>query len=209
LGYERLTLLTSTGDHPLIENLSISIPAGGRVLIAGPQQAAGLALFRATAGIAVAGGGRIVKPASEGVCFLPERPYLPPGSLRQILESDDQVNLASDDRILEVLHELDLDGVMAQAGGLDGEHDWQSRLSLQDQQLVAFARILLVAPSFVFLDRVGSSLGSRLTARVLGMLSERSIGYIVSGDAEPGDRYDAVLDCMEDASWNWTGREGG
>jgi putative ATP-binding cassette transporter len=207
LSYEQLTLLTSTGDQPLIADLSISIAAGGRVLVAGPNQAAGVALFKATAGAAVAGSGRIVLPASKGVCFLPERPYLPPGSLRQVLEHDEQSNPASNDQILRVLHDLELDRMVGEAGGLDAEMDWGNRLSLQDQQLLAFARILLVAPSFVFLDRVGASLGARLMARVLEMLSERSIGYVVNGDAEPNDRCDAVLAFEGDGRWQWTARK--
>ncbi len=208
LAYERLTLLRSEGGGPLIEDLSASIPAGGRVLISGPNQAAGLALFRATAGIAVAGSGRIVRPPSKGVGFRPERAYLPAGSLRQILTSEEEEIDASDDRILELLRELDLDRVVDDVGGLDAEHDWASRLSLRDQQLLASARVLLLSPSFVFLHRIGSALGPRLMGRVLDALSRRSIGWVICGDAEPALRYDAVLECKEDGSWTWTTNRG-
>jgi vitamin B12/bleomycin/antimicrobial peptide transport system ATP-binding/permease protein len=203
LSYERLTLMPSTGGGALIKDLNASIPPGGRVLIAGPNQAAGSALFLATAGLAVAGSGRILRPPSTGVSFLPERPYLPPGSLRQILQVGEEAQV-SDDRILELLRELDLHRVADQAGGLDTEQDWQSRLSLQDQQLMAVARILLLSPSFAFVDRIGSSLGPKLMSLVLDTLSKRSIGYIVSGETDLGNRYDAVLNCNEDGSWTWT-----
>jgi vitamin B12/bleomycin/antimicrobial peptide transport system ATP-binding/permease protein len=73
LPYERLTLLPSNLGGPLIKDLSLKIPSGGRVLISGSNRAAGLALFRATAGIGVARSGRIVRPPYEGVGFLPER----------------------------------------------------------------------------------------------------------------------------------------
>jgi vitamin B12/bleomycin/antimicrobial peptide transport system ATP-binding/permease protein len=208
LSYERLTLLPSNVGGPLIKDLSLTIPSGGRVLISGSNQAAGLALFRATAGIGVAGSGRIVRPPYEGVGFLPERAYLPPGSLRQLLRSEEDEIDTSDDRILELLRELDIDRVVNDVGGLDVEQDWASRLSLQDQQLLACARILVLSPSFAFLHRVGSSLDTRIMDRVLEALSKRSIGCVVCGDTEFARWYDAVLECKEDGIWTWRARRG-
>ena len=77
--------------------------------------------------------------------FLPQRPYLPSGTLRQILLRPEQDSEASEPRMLGVLHELGLEKVISQVGGLDGERDWQKVLSLSEQQLLALANILLVA----------------------------------------------------------------
>jgi len=96
LSYEQLTLFPSTGGGPLIKDLSATVPSGSRVLITGPNQAAASALFMATAGVAGSGTGRIVRPPSKGLGFLSERPYLPPGSLRQILQSDEKTTRASE-----------------------------------------------------------------------------------------------------------------
>ena len=153
LAYEQLTLLPSTNGGPLLKDLSISIPFGTRVLIRGSTQAAGVALFKATAGCLIPGAGRIIRPGANEIFFLAQQPYLPPGTLRQLLEADMHAGEITNDRLLGLLRELDLEHVLAQAGGLDTERDWQALLSLRDQQMLAFIRILLAAPRFAFLDR--------------------------------------------------------
>jgi putative ATP-binding cassette transporter len=204
LAYERLTVLSSRNGGPLLKELSISIPTGSRVFITGSNQSVGRALFRATAGVMVPGSGRIMRPISKDFRFLSQRPYLPPGSLRQVLEGVDDEHQPADERIFSLLRELGLEKVLIQAGGLDQEHDWGARISSRERQLLAVVRILLAAPQFVFLDRVGATLDSKQVQQVLRMLSERSITYVNSG--EPDDRrdpYDAILECKEDGSWNW------
>src|SRR2546427_8113691 len=84
VAYERLTLLAPGSDHVLVRELSVSAPRGTRVLIVGSNEAA-VALFRATAGIWEHGRGGIVRPGLDAMLFLPERPYLPPGTLRDVL----------------------------------------------------------------------------------------------------------------------------
>src|SRR5437870_3643552 len=72
VAYERLTLLSPGSDHVLLRDLSVSVPHGTRVLIVGPNDAAKVALFRATAGIWENGSGRIVRPGLDCILFLPE-----------------------------------------------------------------------------------------------------------------------------------------
>jgi putative ATP-binding cassette transporter len=103
LAYEGLTLLSSTDGSPLVKDLSISIPAGTRVLLTGSNQAAGVALFRATAGVSASGAGRILCPAPDDILFLAQRPYLPQGTLRQVLVPTRHEGKITDDRILELL----------------------------------------------------------------------------------------------------------
>ena len=92
---------------------------------------------------------------------------------------------------------------------MDKEQDWKTVLSLREQQLLSFADILLNAPRFVFLDRVGEELGSGEIANLLRMLSENSIGYANSGEnLDARDLYDAVLACGDDGDWTWTSRPG-
>ncbi len=204
LAYERLTLLSSTNSSPLLRDLSISIPFGTRVLLTGSNQGAGVALFRATAGVSTAGTGRIVRPGADGIHFLAQRPYLPPGTLRQILVPAAREGEISDDRILELLRELNLERTLTLAGGLDTEHDWDTLLSLQEQQLLAIVHILLAAPRFAFLDRVDTALDDGEVQKVLRILSQSSITYVNSGKADDSrDLYDAVLNCAEDGGWTW------
>jgi len=205
LAYEGLTLLSSTNASPLLKDLSISIPVGARVLVTGSNQAAGVALFRATAGLSPSGSGRIIRPGASRMGFLLQRPYLPPGTLRQVLDGAGDADELSDDRLFTLLSELNLEQVVTQAGGLDAKRDWRTLLSLREQQLLAVIHIVLAAPQFVLLDRVGAVLSSDEVQRIFQLLGNSSMTTINIGAAdEPREDYDAILECRDDGSWAWT-----
>jgi putative ATP-binding cassette transporter len=185
-----------------VKDVSISIPLGTRVLITGPAQDAQAALFRATAGISFKGSGRIIRPAADDILFLPQRPYLPTGTLRQILVRNERAGKNPDDRIVQILRELNLEHVLEQAGGLNTEQNWEILLSPQEQQLLAFINILIAAPQFAFLDRLDATLGLERLHTIMQMLSESSITYINNAEtAALRDYHDAVLECGEDGGW--------
>jgi vitamin B12/bleomycin/antimicrobial peptide transport system ATP-binding/permease protein len=114
----------------------------------------------------------------DDVMFLPQRPYLPLSTLRQMLAHPAIESPASDDQILRLLYELDLEEVVNHAGGLDHKQNWERVLSLSEQQLLALASVFLAAPRFVLLDRIEMTLGSEQLKKILQMLSERSITSI-------------------------------
>lgn len=202
--YERLTLLSPVDDRLLIKALSVSIPGGMRVLISGPNEAAKVALLRATAGIWDTGEGRIIRPSPEHILFLPERPYLPPGTLREVLLQTAKKRVMSEGRILRTLHALSIEPVLTRCGGLDAEQDWANILSLAEQQVLAVARLLLAGPRFAFLHRVSASLGPGQLEQIFRILSQRSITYISLGEANGSlDYYDAVLEIARDGAWTW------
>jgi putative ATP-binding cassette transporter len=210
LAYERLTLLSAQHGSPVLKDLSLSIPCGTRVLLTGSNQAARAGLFRATAGLSTAGTGRIMRPGADGMLFLAQRPYLPPGTLRQVLVRTRHEGEISDERLFGLLRELHLEQALARAGGLDMEQDWAMLLSLPEQQLLACLHVLLAAPQFVFLDRVDTALSADQFHHILQMLSESSITYINNGAADDlRDFYDAVLECGEDGGWTWTAKRDG
>ncbi len=199
--FERVTLRLPDGS-PLLNDLSISIPAGSRVLVTGASPAVGVALFRAAAGIPVAGAGRIIRPGPEDLMFLPQRPYLTPGSLRQILLPPGEVSATSDARLRQVLRELGLEELAGDVEGLGKEQNRE--ISLGDQQLLAIAKVLLSKPQFVFMDRVESMLRQDQFDRVLHLFSAKSITCVNNGErSNKRDLYDAVLECHEDGQWAW------
>ncbi|MCP4406618.1 MAG: ABC transporter ATP-binding protein/permease [Gammaproteobacteria bacterium] len=204
LDFERLTLRSTRDNRTLLKELSVSIPRGMRVLITGPSNTAKAALFRATAGVWDAGEGGISRPSLEDIFFLPERPYFPPGTMRDLLLQTGQEKLISDEQILKVFHRLDLRRMLERAGGLDIEKDWKDLLSLDEQQLLAFARCLLAAPQFAFLDRPHTALSPGQVNQILSMLSEQSISYITLGSTEYKlENYDAVIQLAEGGGWKW------
>jgi putative ATP-binding cassette transporter len=202
--YEKLTLRCAPDEKVLINELTVSISPGTRVLVTGPNHAGKMALFRATAGIWDVGEGWVMRPGPERLMFLPERPYLPRGTLRELLLSPGQERQLDNERIERALSALALESILARAGGLDVEQEWDNCLSLGEQQLVAFARLFLAAPQFAFLDRPTTTLGIEQVDRLLQTLSEHSITYLTIGEADGlHHRHDAVLDVAADGSWRW------
>ena len=204
VAYEALTLRPSRDDGALLSGLSVSIPRGRRVLVAGPNEAARVALFRATAGIWPLGEGRILRPPLDTIFFLPQEPYLTRDTLRRLLVGTGREQEISDERILAAVRDGGLEAVVERAGGLDVEHDWATILSLGERQQLAIAGLILARPSFAILDRVSTALGPDRLKQALHRLTGSSIGYINFDDAAVAiDLYDAVLEIDANAAWTW------
>jgi vitamin B12/bleomycin/antimicrobial peptide transport system ATP-binding/permease protein len=204
VAYEGLTLISPDDDHVLVRDLSVSIPHGTNALIAGPNDAAKVAIFRATAGIWEHGSGRIVRPGLDAILFLPERPYVLPGTLRDVLRPTGRARAIADERMTTVLRELRLDAVLDRVGGFDVDRDWTTTVSLGEQQLLSVARVVLAAPSFVFLERPRATLGAAQADRVMSLLRERSITYLTLSDGDDRlEDYDVVLELGNDGASTW------
>ena len=159
-------------------------------------------MFRATAGIFDHGEGKIIRPRLDSIRFLPQRAYLYPGTLRELLLRSSEEHVISDERMVNTLRELGLGAVLAQVGGLDVEQNWESMLSLGEEQLLAFTRLVLAAPQFAFLDRVYTALTPDQASQLLLMLSMHSISYIAMDEATNMPQlYDAILEIANDGSW--------
>jgi putative ATP-binding cassette transporter len=204
VAFESLSLRSPKEDRVLLRELSVSIPHETRVVVLGENHPAKMALLRATAGLWSTGTGRIVRPAAYRILFLPERPYLLPGTLRQVLSPPRRGVLASDEEVAQVTRSCGLAPVLARLGGADLEVDWSSALSLGEQQMLAVARVVLAAPPFVFLERPYTTLTPDQVAQLLDELTRHGITYVTFTDREVGlERYDAVLELHADASWAW------
>ncbi|RKT44741.1 ABC transporter ATP-binding protein/permease [Thiocapsa rosea] len=203
VAFDALTLRSPRSGRDLVTALSVSVPRGKRLLIIAPNESAKTALFRATAGLWDAGEGRILRPNDRALMFLPERPYLPPGTLRQLVTPSDANGSFTDERILANLRALKLEPALVRAGGLDVERNWNELLSLGEQQLLAFARVILAEPAFVMLDHPTRALSECQIDELLGMLRERGMTYITLGDEDddPG-AYDEVLLVDQDGTWS-------
>ncbi|MCX8048974.1 MAG: ABC transporter ATP-binding protein/permease [Methylohalobius sp.] len=208
VAYDRLTLRSPRSGRTLVAGLTLAIPYGQAVLVVGDRSAQA-ALLRATAGIWDEGEGRIVRPALEQMAFLPERPYLPPGTLREALLCGCIAEEIADQDIMDVFALLTVKELV-QRFGLDSKQDWPGLLGLAEQQLLAVARVLLLAPRFVFLDRPSSALDPQRVAAVLDLFRQRAISYVVFEDtAGDLEHYDRVLRIDRNGKWQVSSVTGG
>ena len=140
----------------LLSPCSLVLPPGQRLLVTGASGCGKSTLLRAIAGIWPFGGGDILAPAGSQILFLPQRPYLPLGTLRRAICYPLADENAVDSSTLEdILRRVDLAALIPR---LDDVDDWSRILSLGEQQRIAFARILVVRPDWVFLDEATSAL---------------------------------------------------
>ncbi len=200
--YAHVTLHSGDNSRVLIEDLNLEIRKGTQWVVTGMDDAPKVALFRATASVWANGNGKITRPGLGDILFLPERPYLPPGALRDALLRTGWEAVVTDDQIRVVLRQLDLEGVVNRVGGLDADNDWDDVLSIGEQHLLSVARIFLSRPAFVFLDRPGSSMPKAQIAHILEMLKAQGIGVVIlAKNGEARLHFDSCLDIGADGKW--------
>lgn len=223
IAFQNLTLRSPRSGRVLINQLSLEIPQGRRVLVRGRDETARSALFHAVAGLWDSSEGKIVRPPLEQVLLVPELPYLPPGTVRELfmgawpeeegpLEDALAAIRVSEDRIHEVLQTLKIETILAGFGGLDTRHHWENTLPLDDQQYLVIARLLAASPQFAFLDRPSTTLRPDRIDWILGLLTERSISYVVFEDGEDAiklENYDSLLKIEEGGAWTCMPIRGG
>jgi putative ATP-binding cassette transporter len=151
---------------PLQKDLALDAASGAAVLLTGPTGAGKTTFLRAIAGLWPFGRGA-VRIGGRRVLFLPQRPYLPLGSLRDALLYP--AGTAGTERIAGALTEV---GLAHLVEVLDEAADWSQRLSLGEQQRLAFARALLLEPDTIFLDEATSALDEAAEARLYALLRE-------------------------------------
>ena len=151
----------------LLRGVSFAPAQGKAMLIAGRSGAGKSTLLRAIAGIWPHGRGEI-RLGKGPIHFVPQRPYLPLGTLASALRyPGTEKGAYSSQRLEAVLEEV---GLGALAAELDDVQNWSQRLSLGEQQRLAFARILLIKPALLFLDEATSALDEVCEARLYGLL---------------------------------------
>lgn len=166
---ENLTLGLPNG-RTLIEGASLSFAPKGSTLVMGPSGSGKSTLFRALAGIWPFGSGKIRVPSGGRALFLPQKPYLPIGSLRDVVRYPDPATPADDAAVREALHAVNLAQL---ADRLDESAHWAQRLSPGEQQRLAIARALLYKPDRLYLDEATASVDEEAERMLYTLLRER------------------------------------
>ena len=168
----------------LLAETDLKLERGEPTLITGVSGSGKSTLFRALAGIWPFGRGRVCKPPNARTLFLPQKPYLPIGSLRSVLAYPSLESAFDDERLRAVLRECELPALSER---LDEVQNWALILSGGEQQRIAFARAILHAPDWLFLDEATSALDEPMEQRLYTLLTDRlKSTTIVSVGHRPG-----------------------
>ena len=163
---DALSVRTPSGQL-LVENLTLAVPDQASILIRGKSGVGKTTLLRALAGLWPHTDGTVRRPAGKQALFLPQKPYLPLGSLRAALYYPASVR--HDPQSDEVLRRCQLGHLV---NALDEVDDWSRRLSLGEQQRLAIGRVLLNHPRIVFLDEASSAMDEGLEHAMYQLLRE-------------------------------------
>ena len=156
-------------DTVLLQDISFTLQPGRNVLIKGVSGSGKSTLLRALAGIWPFVIGKINLPKTEELMFIPQKPYIPLGSLREALLYPGKKPLSDE----ELLYLLDLCQIGYLRDKLDLVADWSHVLSVGEQQRLAFVRAHIQEPKWLFLDEATSALDEDTEAAMYALLAER------------------------------------
>ena len=178
--FEKVTILTPKRDQVLVKDLSFSLESGG-LLINGPSGSGKSSILRAAAGLWTTGSGRVQRPDLSSAIFLPQRPYMVLGTLRNQLLYASSNRGTSDKELRAIMEEVGLESVLKRVSGLGTTKDWYSILSTGEQQKLAFARLLLARPDYAFLDEATTAIDEESERELYQLLQQRLRAYISIG----------------------------
>lgn len=203
LKLEQLTICTPGHGRVLVKELSFELHDEQSLLVMGPSGSGKSSVLRTIAGLWPGGGGSLERPAFNQLMFLPQRPYMVEGSLREQLLYPYGNQVISDADLGKVLADVNLADIFERVDGdLDCVLDWGNVLSLGEQQRIAFARLFLRMPKFAFLDEATSALDEENQRELYQRIRDSGISFISVGHRTTlVEFHDRILELDRSGTW--------
>ena len=200
---ENITLQPPNSPRILVENLSVVVNPDENLLIMGASGIGKSSLLRAIAGLWNSGSGTIYRPDLENLLFLPQRPYMILGTLREQLLYPNTANQVSDEYLQQILETVNLPDLAKRfPEGFNAQENWENVLSLGEQQRVAFARVLISQPRYAILDEATSALDVKNEKFLYQKLAHQGTTYISVGHRPTLTEYhQQLLEILEGGEW--------
>ena len=189
-------------DLPIISDLNLSIENSESLLVVGPSGCGKTSLLRMISGLWKPLKGNIERPRREDLLFIPQKPYLILGSLREQLCYPKEENRFSEGHLRSILAEVNLESLIERYPDLNVKQDWPRILSLGEQQRLAFGRLLLNSPRFAILDEATSALDVKTEKKLYELLKKRDLAVISVGHRPTLiDFHSSVLELLGKGAW--------
>ncbi|HUN25954.1 MAG TPA: ABC transporter ATP-binding protein/permease [Steroidobacteraceae bacterium] len=166
IGLDELRIDFPSGSTRLVEGSAV-LRSGERILVLGPHGTGKTLLFRALAGLWPWGAGRIVRPKGEEMLYMPRTPYMPPGTLCEVLAYPLEPTRYQPDAFAGALRRVGLERLVPL---LETSRRWDHELTDGEQQALAFARAALHKPGWLLIDDVLGSLDEETLAKIIDLI---------------------------------------
>ncbi len=206
---KNVDLVLPRSKRCLIKDLSLEVAAGQRVLVVGPSGCGKTSFLRMVSGLWQPGAGLIERPSLSELLFIPQKPYMILGSLREQLCYPKDSGRFSNQHLRSVLEEVCLPELNDRYPDFDIKQDWPRLLSLGEQQRLAFARLLLNSPRVVVMDEATSALDVKTEKHLYELLIQREMAFVSVGHRPTlREFHETVLELDGQGGWKLTPASG-